>query len=139
MSPSPKPKRRRRRKLCIPKELRKDITQHVRYLRKKYRPLFLGDRTLKERVLLLERALLPPRPRRRGRPGNETVTRAIALGRKFRRQYPGEKPRENLGRVCHALFPEYDTLPEVEQRILCDDLREGMRSRLRTRTRRNSC
>jgi hypothetical protein len=134
--PPSTPKRRCRRKPSIPNELRADVTQHVRTIAKKYRSLFIADRELKDRVLRLERALLPPRPRPRGRPRNPTVTRAITLYRKLRRQSPEENPQAIWRRVYPLVIPEYETMPELEQRTAREDLYERVRWRLRIRRRK---
>jgi hypothetical protein len=124
---------KRRREPSIPKELRIEITQHARMIAGEYRKLFAADRQLKDRVLRLLRALLPPRPRRRGRPPNPIVTRAIVLRRKFRRQFPEEKPRATWSRICLLVISSYADLPEVEQRTAREKLREQVAWRLRKR------
>jgi hypothetical protein len=102
----------------------------------KYRDQFIADRELKARVLRLARALLPPRPRRRGRPGDPMVTCAIRLHRKFQRQYPQERSRENWNRVCVILIPGYAALPEMEQQTEREQLQQRVKWRLRKPRRR---
>src|SRR5262245_18711528 len=70
-----KPKRPRREP-SIPKNVRQDVMRFARKLAKRYRPLFTSNPQLKVRVGTIIRALLPPRPRRRGRPRNEETARA---------------------------------------------------------------
>ncbi|HYK60855.1 MAG TPA: hypothetical protein VEV85_15600, partial [Bryobacteraceae bacterium] len=78
----------------MPAQLRKEVVEHCRLIARKHRAAFQADAGLKARVLTLTRALLPPRPRRRGRPRNRETTRAILLYNQFRRQHPTQKPRE---------------------------------------------
>ena len=115
------------RKPSIPRELRKEVVAHVRAIARRYRSAFAAEAGLKNRVLTLTCALLPPR-RRRGRPRNEETTRAILLYSRFRRQHPEEKPHQIWSRVCGALFPEYADLSEIEQQDMRHDLRERVSS-----------
>jgi hypothetical protein len=94
-------KRKRRQEPSIPKELT-EITQHARMLATKYRKPFDADRRMKDQVLRLERALLPPR---RGRPRNQSVTRANALYRKLP-QIPEDKPRVIWIRINPLVVPD---------------------------------
>jgi hypothetical protein len=126
-------KRKRRREPSIPKQLRIEINQHAPMIASEYRELFAADRQLKDRVLRLLRALLPPRPRRRGRPRNQTITSAIVLRRKFRRQYPEDKPRAIWSRIYPLVIPGYADMPEVEQRTAREKLREQVAWRRRKR------
>jgi hypothetical protein len=112
--------------------LRKEVTEIARGLSKKYRADFARDRKLKDRVLTLLRATLPPRPRRPGHPRNPETTRAIALYARFRRQHPEAKPAELWGVVAVELYPEYVNLSEIAQR----DMRNGLRERARARRRK---
>jgi hypothetical protein len=84
-------------------------------------------------VLRLARALLPPRPRRRGRPGDPDVTRAIQLFGRFQRQYPGETPRQLWSRVYPLVILGYDRMTEMEQRTARERLQERIHWRLRKR------
>jgi hypothetical protein len=128
-----KRKRKRRRQPSIPKELRNEITQHARMIRSKYGKAFAADRQLKDRVVRFYRALLPPRPRRRGRPRNQTITRAIVLRQKFRRQYPEDSPRTTWSRIYPVVIPGYADMPQVEQRSVREKLREQVAWRRRKR------
>jgi hypothetical protein len=134
--PTTTKRKRLHRQAAIPKELRAEVTQYARTLARKYRHLFASDRQLKTRVLTLTRALLPPRPRRRGRPRNPTVTRAIALYRKFRRKSPEESPRQVWARVYPLAIPGYDGMPDMEQRAAREALRERITWRRRRKRRR---
>jgi hypothetical protein len=125
--------RKRRRQPSIPKELRSGITQHARMIASEYGELFAADRQLKERLVRLLRGLLPPRPRRRGRPRNQTITRAIVLYGKFRRQYPEEQPRAIWSRVYPLVIPGYQNMPDLEQRTAREKLREQVTWRRRKR------
>jgi hypothetical protein len=125
--------KRRRREPSIPKDLRIEVTQHARSIAKKYRKLFVADRQLKDRVLRLLRALLPPRPRRRGRPRNQTTSRAIILYRKLRKECPEDKPRAIWSQVYPLLIPGYADMPEVEQRTAREELQERIAWRRRKR------
>jgi hypothetical protein len=128
----PKPPKGRRRAECIPKELRKEITGISRGLSRKYRRDFARDRKLKDRVLTLLRATLPPRPRRPGHPRDPETTKAALLHSQFRRQHPKARPADLLGMVCAALHPEYANLGPIAQ----GDMRAGLRERLRSRWRK---
>jgi hypothetical protein len=128
-----KRKRQRRRQPSIPPELRKETVQHVRAMARKYRTAFESDADLKNRVLRLERALLPPRPRRRGRPRDPETTRAIALYRRFRRKHPGERADEIWDRVCRELYSQYPGLDDLEQKNMRYDLLARVKSRSRCR------
>jgi hypothetical protein len=85
-------------------QLRKEVVEHVRSIVRKHRAAFAADAGLKTRVLTLTRALLPPRPKPRGRPANPETTRAIVLCNRFRRQHPAEKPRDLGPRLPGALL-----------------------------------
>jgi hypothetical protein len=126
-------KPKRRQAPTIPAELRHDVVQHARSLARRYRKLFAADRKLKECVLRLERALLPPRPRRRGRPRNPVVTRAIALHAKLRRQFPDDPPRAVWVRIYEQLIPGYRELSSIEQHTAREELRERIAWRRRKR------
>jgi hypothetical protein len=128
--------RHRRREPSIPKELRKEITQRARDIAKRYKDLFAADRYLKDRILRLEGALLPPRPRPRGRPRKPETTRAIVLYNRFRRQHPEKKPCEIWDHVCLVLYPEYPGLAAVERRDIRDALQARVKSRARSRRTR---
>jgi len=125
--------KRRRREPSIPKELRREVAQFVRMIARKYRKQLASDPQLKARLLRLAKALLPPRPRRPGRPRNPVITDAIMLHAKFRRQFPADQPRSIWARVYPLAIPGYDAMPEVEQRTAREKLRERIAWRRRKR------
>jgi hypothetical protein len=102
---------------------------------RKHRDLFAGDRELKDRVLRLMRVWLPPRPRRRGRPANAEITRAVRLLRRFRREHPAENPQQHWARIDRLLLPDPDSMVPAEWEAARFDLRERVRWRLRKRRR----
>lgn len=71
-----KPKRRRSGPR-LPAVVRKEIARFARELRQQWR-LFLADPKLKDRAARFLRSLLPPKCKR-GRPGIDSVTKAIRL------------------------------------------------------------
>src|SRR5215471_12600101 len=115
-----KPQRQRRRE-PIPREIRTEVTQFARSL-KKYRGQFTPE--LKAKILRLLRVLLPPRPRR-GRPRDGEISRAMTLLRRFRRKFPQAKSRENWDRVSLTLIPGYASMSKLAQ----DDAREDLQAR----------
>jgi hypothetical protein len=128
----------KRRRSSIPKDLRIEVTQHARSIAKKYGKLFAADRELKNRVVRLVRTQLPPRPRRRGRPGDQTTTRAIVLYRKLRKQCPEDKPRALWSRIYPLVILGYADMPDVEQRTAREQLRERITWRRRKRRPRKN-
>jgi len=121
-----KPKRQRRQE-AIPKEIRTSIVQFASDLAKKHRGQFTPE--LKAKVLRLLRALLSPRPRRRGRPRDREISRAMTLLRRFRRKYPQAKSRENWDRVCLTLIPGFGEMSKLER----DDARADLQTRVKSR------
>jgi len=99
----------------------------ARSLGKKYRSQLTPER--KDKILRLLTAVLPPR-RRRGRPRDPMVTRAMRLRGSFRRKYPHEKPRQTWDRICVALISGYDGLPEWEHLAAREDLQARVKSRV---------
>jgi hypothetical protein len=77
--------------------------------------VFAEDPALRKRSGQFLTALLPPKPRRRGRPGDPTVTKAIRLLRKFRRQYPNEHGETIWGRIYPPAIPNYTSMTVLEQ------------------------
>ena len=82
--------RRRRPRPRLPAAVRKEIARFARELRRQHHKLFATDSKLKHRAARFLRSLLPPK-RKRGRPGIDSVTKAIQLRQRFRGQYQGEK------------------------------------------------
>src|SRR5436309_8927612 len=77
MAPSAHIPKRQRPRQPLPREVRKEITQCARQLRQ-HRKLFISDPKLRDRASRFLRSLLPPK-RKRGRPGIDSVTKAIRL------------------------------------------------------------
>lgn len=84
----PNRKPRRRSTAPLPAAVCKEITRFAKELIGQHGQLFTNDSQLKDLAARLLRSVLPPRPRRRGRPGIDSVTKAIALLGKLRKQYP---------------------------------------------------
>ena len=119
----------------LPRALRKEIFQFARKLKKHYRQLFASDPIYRKRAGQFLTALLPPKPRRRGRPGRADVTQAIRLRRQFRRQFPDEPWAKTWERIYPLAIPNYATMAELEQA----DARQELRERVRWRQRDRSC
>lgn len=109
---------------AIPTELARDIIATTQVLHTRHRDLFLSDPKLKDRASRLFRTMLPPRPRRPGRKPIASVTRAIRLLKKFKRQFPDIKPPRLWARIYPKVIPNYASLTEDgrwnEQRRLRD-------------------
>lgn len=127
----PRKGERRHLKPPLPRDVRKDIVRFAIELSRKHRDLFKSDPKLKERVARLIRTLLPPKPRRRGRPGIESVSVAIRLLRQFRRQHPDERPEQIWQRIYPKAIHNYGAMSELEQ----GDARQNLRERVRWRQR----
>src|SRR5262245_34747562 len=82
----------------LPRQVRREITHCARKLKRQHRKLFMADPKLKERAARFFRSLLPPQ-RKRGRPGIDSVTKAILLLKRFRRKHSAEKPEQIWKRV----------------------------------------
>jgi hypothetical protein len=128
--PAARKRKRQRAGRALPSEVRKDITQCARQLRQ-HRKLFTADPTLKDRASRFFRSLLPPH-RKRGRPGLPSVSKAILLLKRFRRQYPHEKPGQLWARVYPEAIPGYASMDRERQkaeRLLLRDRVRGRRNR----------
>ncbi len=112
---------------ALPREVRKEITRCVQQLRQ-HRKLFISDPKLRDRAARFLRSLLPPQ-RKRGRPGLLSVSKAILLLRKFRRQYPNEKPEQIWARIYPDVIPGYPTMDRELQKAERLLLRERVHSR----------
>jgi hypothetical protein len=122
----------------LPRVVRKEIAALARKLARDHRTLFVSDPTYRRRAGQFLTALLPPKPRRRGRPGRPDVTQAIRLLKAFKRQYPTERPAEHWARMYPMVIAGYEGMNPVEQR----DARERLRERVRWRchaARRSRC
>jgi hypothetical protein len=133
-----KSKRRRKQHVAILNELRGEVGRHIRPIARKYRHLFKSDRELKTHILTIVRTVLPPRPRRRGRPGDPIVTSALNLRAKLRREFTEETARQICQRVYVAVIPDYTNLPPMEQREARQRLQERMTWRRRKRRPRKN-
>ncbi len=98
---------------------------------------FVADPLLKKRVERFLVALLPPKPRRRGRPGRADVTKAIRLLKVLKREYPNERPAEHWARMYPLVITGYRGMNPVEQRDARERLRERVRWRIHTRPGRH--
>src|SRR6516225_4961082 len=113
----------------LPLAIRRDIAAFAVKLRRDYRPVFGSNALYRKRAGHFLTALLPPKPRRRGRPGRPDVTRAIQLLKLYRRQYPYECPAHHWARMYPAVIPGYGDMNQVEQRDAEQRLRERVRWR----------
>jgi hypothetical protein len=123
---------------ALPQALRKEIALLARKLAKEYRTVFAENPTLRKRAGQFLTALLPPKPRRRGRPGDPTVTKVIRLLRKFRRECPNEHGERIWGQIYPLAVPNYTSMTALEQGDARQLLRERVRWRLRRRKRRQA-
>jgi hypothetical protein len=120
----------------IPSALRKEIATFARKLKRDYRVLFATNPLNRRRAGQFLTALLPPKPRRRGRPGRADVTTAIRLLRQFRRQHRNERPAGHWRRVYPQAIPDYGSMTAQQQADARQALRERVRWRLRIRRRK---
>jgi hypothetical protein len=123
---------------ALPKHPRKDLATIARKLAREHRPLFTSDPNLRKRAGQFLTALLPPKPRRRGRPGLPSVTTAIQLLRKFRRQYPNDRGGKIWERIYPEAIPGYANMDQLKQGDARQELRERVRWRLREDKRRSA-
>ena len=121
-----------------PAPLRKELATLARKLTRDQRALFASNPNLRKRAGQFLTILLPPKPRRRGRPGRPDVTAAIRLLREFRLQHPEESAAEHWRRVYPLAIPNYDGMSELEQADARQELRERARWRMRHRKRYNT-
>src|SRR5262249_39978067 len=119
----------------IPRELLRDVFRLGRELKRRHRAALTADPKLKDRVVRLLRSILPPKPRRRGRPGIHSVTVAIKLQRSLKRKYPHERPAQIWERIYPLAIPNYESMSPLEQKNEREQLRERVRWRLRRRGR----
>jgi hypothetical protein len=119
----------------LPRAIRKELATLARKLNREHRALFAGNPNLRKRAGQFLIALLPPKPRRRGRPGIQSVTQAIRLIGKFRRQYRGERAEQIWSRVYPLAIPNYATMSELEQSEARQQLRERVRWRQKAKRR----
>jgi hypothetical protein len=117
----------------IPAELRSEVVRFSRNIAKKHRKVFVADRGIKLQVLRLMQALLPPRPRPRGRPGDPSVTHAMKLHSKFRRQFPKLLPRELWVKVYPLAINGWEGMTDLERCDARQTLHDRVVWRLRKR------
>jgi hypothetical protein len=120
---------------ALPKELRKNLISIARKLAREHHALFTSEPNLRKRAGQFLTALLPPKPRRRGRPGRADVTTAIRLLRSFRRLYPKERPAQHWERIYPQAIPNYASMTEVQRADTRQQLRERVRWRQRAKAR----
>jgi len=113
----------------LPRALRKELATFARKLARDHRALFASDPIYRKRAGQFLTALLPPKPRRRGRPGRADVTAAIRLRSRFRSQFPQEPWAKIWERIYPTVVPNYATMTEIEQ----SDARQELRERVRWR------
>jgi hypothetical protein len=131
-------KHRKRLSSPIPRELLRAIVQMARKLKKDHGPQFAANPELKNHAARLFRSILPPRPKRRGRPPIDTVTTAIRLLRTFKRSHPNEKPEQIWARIYPLAIPSYESFSKDEKRAQRLLLRDRVRSRRNQNRRRRT-
>src|SRR5207253_762322 len=105
----------------------------ARKLKRDHRALFAFNSLYRKRAGQFLTALLPPKPRGRGRPGIPSVTLAISLMAKFKHQYPGERSAGIWKRIYPLAIPDYLAMTEVEQKDARQQLRERVKWRCKAR------
>jgi hypothetical protein len=115
--------RRQHQRVVIPAELTKEMCKIARRLRGKFASLFVADRRLKRSVARLLETQLPPRGRRRGRPGFPKVTQALRMFADLRRSHPGEPAQVLWSLVLPYRHKGYGTMKPAEQRDAEQQLR----------------
>jgi hypothetical protein len=98
-------KRKPQTRAELPRAIRKELATFARKLARDHRALFASDPIYRKRAGQFLTALLPPKSRRRGRPGRSDVTQAIRLLRQFRRRHPEERAVEHWQRVYPLAIP----------------------------------
>jgi hypothetical protein len=125
----------RRHRSVIHAKVSKEVRECASRLRRKFAALFAADPRLRRSVGRLIERQLPPRGRRRGRPGYPEVTRALRLFAGFRRTHPGEPAQGLWALVYPAVIEGHGTMSPVERRDAEQQLRERVRWRRRSRRR----
>jgi hypothetical protein len=118
-------------KSALPRSLRQELATFARKLAGEHALLFGSDPLYRKRAGQFLTALLPPKSRRRGRPGRKDVTRVIRLKAKFCRLYPHERPDQIWRRIYPVVISGYESMNDVERK----DARERLRERVRWRRR----
>jgi hypothetical protein len=111
--------------------IRKQIATFAPQLAREHPAHLASDPLYRKRAAQFFTALLPPKSRRRGRPGRKDVTQAIRLKAKFRRLYPEERADQIWKRIYSVVIVGYEAMNEVEQKNASEQLRERVRWRLR--------
>jgi hypothetical protein len=119
----------------LPRSLRKEIAACARKLKRHHRALFTSDRAYRKRAGQFLTGLLPPKPKRRGRRGILSVTKAIALKKKFRREHPGETPEQLWRWIYPEAIPNYDAMSEVQKHDARAELRARVKDRIKKQKR----
>ena len=127
-------KARGRRKDSIPPELQEAINRFAAELTITHNFVLTATPRLRYRLARLLASKLPPAARRSGRPGRQDVSEAIRLRTKLRRTEPN--PRRIWEKICIAVIPDYELLPEWDRKEAKRRLRERVRWRLAARARR---
>jgi hypothetical protein len=126
-----------RRKSALPKDAQRAIIACARLLREQHKPAFRSNPELRRVAGKLLTALLPPRPRRRGRPCEPHISLAIRLLKRAPKTHPGESPIDTWDRICGRAVRSYRTLDRGKRREERNNLKAAVRSRVNTRIRRS--
>ena len=121
----------------IPPALLRDLSKYARELRKRHREAFNANPQLRHAAGRVFVALLPPRPRRAGRPCELGITTAARLLKRYRKRFPAEPAESIWARIYPAAIPGFKGLPHSEKLRRKRLLRAGVRSRKNTRRRRS--
>jgi hypothetical protein len=122
----------------LPRDLGKDIARFALNLKRDHISLFASNPSLRKRVGQFLTALLPPKPKRRGRPGIPSVTRAIQLRKELHRQFRKEPWPKIWERIYPEVIPGYADLSDHEKKRAREVLRERVRWRLKIKKTRRS-
>ena len=127
---------RHRPAVQIPSPLESDICRIAAFLIAQHGDVFIRDRQLKHRLTAKLQSLLPPQPRRPGRPESASGTAAIRLRQEIKRRHPERPDKEIWREVYPETIPNYHGLRPPERRDAQDRLRQQVRWRLSARRRR---
>ena len=134
-TPQEPAKRKASRSQAIPPELARDIIAAAQTVCERHRGVFIADRKLKDRAARLFRTMLPPRPRRPGRKRIASVTLAIRLLRRLKKEHPTAKPERIWAKIYPNVIPNYASLGNDARRKEQHQLRDRVHSRRRRRGR----
>jgi hypothetical protein len=127
-------KARARRQDSIPPEIQESINRFAMDLTNSHGSVLAENPRMKYQLARLLAGKLPPTARRSGRPGRQDVSEAIRLRAKLRRTEPN--PRRMWAKICIAVIPGYELLPEWDRKEVRRRLRERVRWRIAARARR---